>query len=111
MLTISATRQRFINDSIAYQKPATQSGVYGLWLDNVASRAVDGYTHQNLNRGYCAHPHGQLGQGSWWTVDLSDNDTTSFVIWNVTIYFRDIIKGKYQPYIFSLPGIFRIMLL
>ena len=49
MLTISATRPDFITDSIAYHKPATQSGV---WLDNVASRAVDGYTNQYLENGY-----------------------------------------------------------
>ena len=92
--SFSGAHTDIIRDNIAYLKPATQSGV---WQNYVAKRAVDGYTNQDVDYGYCAHPSGQSGQGSWWTVDLSNNDPTiTFVIQNVTIYFRDAHQCKYE---------------
>ena len=89
-----------LSDNIALGKPATQLGTY---RDNVAGRAVDGNTSQNLNDGSCAHPHSSnetlpadvRESPAWWSVDLSDGDPSkTYVIRNVTIYFRRSHQGK-----------------
>ena len=86
----------FFSDNIALGKPATQLGTF---KDNVAGRAVDGNTRQNLSDGSCAHPYSfdhtlpaaVSRNPAWWSVDLSAGDpSTTYVITNVTIYFRHV---------------------
>ena len=90
----------FIPENIALGKPATQLGTF---KDNVAGRAVDGNTSQNLNDGSCAHPYSSnetlpaavRESRAWWSVDLSAGDPTmTYVITSVTIYFRGAHSRK-----------------
>ena len=89
-----------VPENIALYKPATQLGTY---RDNVAGRAVDGDTRQYLIDGSCAHPHSLdvtlpadvRGSRAWWSVDLSaGNPSQTYIIRNVTIYFRRLHQGK-----------------
>ena len=89
-----------ISDNIALGKPATQLGT---WQNHVAGRAVDGNRGQYLINGSCAHPHSYdqalpaavRGTPAWWSVDLSAGDpNTTYIITNVTIYFRWAHVGK-----------------
>ena len=84
----------FVSENIALGKPATQLGTY---RDYDAGLAVDGDMRQYRLEGSCAHPHSEDMMlpddvrliPAWWQVDLSDGDPTrTYVIRNVTIYFR-----------------------
>ena len=60
----------------------------------MAGRAVDGNANQDINQGSCAHPE-STGPPAWWSVDLSaSNPSQTYVIRNVTIYFRRAHPGN-----------------
>ena len=99
----------FVSENIALGKPATQLGTY---RDYDAGQAVDGDMRQYLLEGSCAHPHSEdlmLPDDvrlipAWWQVDLSDGDPTrTYVIRNVTIYFRLGHEGKTTYLDFCFP--------
>ena len=71
---------------MAYGKNTSQSGIAG---DNVASRAVDGYTDPVLTKGKCAHPFRSNGKRAWWMVDLGD----TYDVTNITLFTRNVLPG------------------
>ena len=76
----------FFKGNVAYGKNTSQTGVSG---DNVASRAVDGYTDPVLENGKCAHPLRSNGNRAWWMVDLG----ATYDVSNVILFTRDELYG------------------
>ena len=76
--------------NIAFGKPAIQKTM--AW-DGVASRAVDGNTNANYNKGKsCTHTEAIFSPHStWWAVDLEQQ----YLVESVRITNRDA-NGKYE---------------